>query len=171
MAEAFIARELGRIGVEGMVRSAGVSADPGSPPLDDVVKVMHEFGIDVSEHQSRLLTEELVRDSDLVVGLTREHLREAIVLDPGAFDRTFTLKELVRRSQLAGPRPADAAVGPWLASLVAHRQIVELLGASPDDDVDDPVGRPRAIVRETAAELADLSTQGVSLIWPSALRR
>jgi protein-tyrosine phosphatase len=165
MLAALFARRLERAGINAVVQSAGVSALPGAPALIDAVEVMVEFGIDLSTHESRQLTESMVLDADLVIGLAREHVRETIVLDPAALNRAFTVKELVRRSHQAGRRPPDAELGPWLASLVNARQIDELLGASGDDDVADPVGRPRAVVRQTAAELAGLADAAVSLVW------
>jgi protein-tyrosine phosphatase len=130
---------------------------------------MREFGLDVSQHRSRAVTPELLKGADLVIGLAREHVRETIVLEPDSYGRTFTLRELVRRSRAAGPRPNGADLRPWLESLTAHRDLEELLGASPDDDVDDPVALPRSAVRQTAAELADLTQEAVVLVWPASV--
>jgi protein-tyrosine phosphatase len=167
MLEALIARRLAREGVNAIVRSGGVSAYEGAPPLPEVVTVMREFGIDVSNHASRPVTQELVKGADLVVGLAREHVRETVVLEPDSYGRSFTLKELARRSRSVGPRPSGDELGPWLASLAAERELDELLGASLEDDVEDPVGLPVAAVRRTASELADLTDEIVSSVWPS----
>jgi protein-tyrosine phosphatase len=167
MLEALIARRLAREGINAMVRSVGVHAFDGAPPLPEVVTVMREFGIDVSAHASQRVTPELVQGADLVIGLAREHVRETVVLDPGSFGRSFTIKELVRRTRSAGPRPAAVQLGAWLESLVAEREVDELLGASSEDDVEDPVGRPVAAVRTTASELAGLTDAVVSSVWPS----
>jgi protein-tyrosine phosphatase len=169
MLEALLARRLAREGINATVCSAGVLAHEGGAPLDEVVDVMREFGIDLSQHVSRPVTPELVKGADVVIGLAREHVRETIVLEPDSYDRSFTLKELVRRSRSVGPRPTGTDLGTWLESLVADRDLDELLGASLEDDVEDPVGRPASIVRQTAAELADLAHEAVALVWPSGL--
>jgi protein-tyrosine phosphatase len=167
MVEALIARRLAREGVNAIVKSAGVYALDGAPPTAEVVAVMREFGMDVSGYVSRPITAQLVKGADIVIGLAREHVRETVVLEPDSYGRTFTLRELARRSHAAGPRPAGVDLVPWLESLTADRDIESFLGASADDDVADPVGRPRAVVRQTASELSDLVQETVSLLWPA----
>jgi protein-tyrosine-phosphatase len=166
MLEALLARRLAREGVNAAVLSSGVFAHEGLSPLGEVVEVMREFGIDLSGHASRPVTAQLVKQADLVIGLAREHVRETIVLEPDSYGHSFTLKELVRRGHSAGPRPAGVDLGGWLDSLSADRELDELLGASLDDDVDDPVGLPVSAVRQTAVELADLTAEAVTLLWP-----
>jgi protein-tyrosine phosphatase len=168
VAEALLARRLAREGVNAIVCSAGVQALDGAPPIAEVVAVMREFGIDVSRHSSKPVRAELVKGADMVIGLAREHVRETVVLEPDSYMRTFTLRELLRRSRGAGPRPTGTELVPWLESLTADRDIQAFLGASPDDDVADPVGRPRAVVRQTASEIADVVQETVSLLWPRA---
>jgi len=162
-----LARRLAGEGVKAVVCSAGVNALEGSPPIAEVVTVMREFGLDVSDHVGRPVTAELVKGADVVIGLAREHVRETVVLEPDSYRRTFTLRELVRRGREAGARPAEEELVPWLESLTADRDVETFLGASPDDDVADPVGRPRAVVRQTAAELSDLVEVTVALVWPA----
>jgi protein-tyrosine phosphatase len=166
MLEALLARRLAREGVNAVVCSAGVNALEGAPPIADVVAVMREFGVDVSGHAGRPVTAELIKGADVVIGLAREHVRETVVLEPDSYRRTFTLRELVRRGRAAGPRPAGSELVPWLESLTADRDVEAFLGSSRDDDVADPVGRPRAVVRQTAAELAGLVEETVTLVWP-----
>ena len=52
------------------------------------------------DHVARTLDASIlaVEGHDLVLTMTREHLREVVALDPGAWPRTFTLKEIVRRA-------------------------------------------------------------------------
>ena len=80
--------------------------------------------------------------SDLIVGMAREHVREAACSFPTAYARTFTLKELVRRGRRG--RRARGDDEPFEsgspASTTAATPLMHL-GASPDDDVADPIGR------------------------------
>ncbi len=113
MAEALLRDALGRRGVEASVSSAGlfrggVPASPGS------VKAMAQRGLDLEAHRSRTVTEDLLLGADLVLGMARLHVREAVVAVPQVWPRAFTLKELVRRgSSGAACRPARARWGPW----------------------------------------------------------
>jgi len=105
-----------------------------------------------------------VAGADLVLGMAREHVREAVVLEPAALERSFTLKDLVRRGELMPRR--GGALGEWLAELAAERELRDLLGAAAIDDVNDPVGAPLAAFRETAAELDELASRLVGVAWP-----
>jgi protein-tyrosine phosphatase len=106
-----------------------------------------------------------VTSSDLVVGLAREHVREATLLVPSAYPRTFTLKELVRRGGEVGARGDGESFDEWLARLHEGRNSLMHLGTSPEDDVEDPIGRRPAVYERVADELAQLVDQFVDLAW------
>src|SRR5262249_58128202 len=96
-------------------------------------------------------------DADLVIGMERSHVRRVATLDPAAWERTFTLKELVRRGEHIGPRLVDESGAAWVASAHRGRTREELLGADDVDNLADPMGRPQKAFDQAAAELADLS--------------
>jgi len=152
------------------VESAGLLAGGyASPP--EVVTVMAELGIDLSGHRSAQVSPELVAGSDVVVGMARRHAREVVLLDVAAFDRTFTLKELVRRGDLVGRRQPDEELGPWLGRLHHGRQRTDLVGRSDDDDVSDPLGGPLSAYRTTAREIGALVERAAALLWvPRGIR-
>lgn len=125
---------------------------------------MAKRGFDLSSHQSRRLEDRHVATADLIVGMTREHVREAVVLDPTAWSRAFTLKELVRRARRR-PR-GDEPLDQWLAALASDREAEDLLGTSEADDVADPIGLDRHAYEETADELDRLTAALVALAWP-----
>jgi protein-tyrosine phosphatase len=167
MAGAFLTRALERADVPAQVVSAGIRASEGSPPPSQVVEAMRGFGIELSEHRSRELTPQLARGAHVVLGLTREHLREAVLMDPRLLDAGFTVKELARRAGMQGFRPVNEALEPWLATLVANRDVAELMGADPFDDMADPIGGPLAGYQDTAAELSQLVDRIVRTVWPA----
>lgn len=167
MAAAFLARGLERIDVAAQVVSAGTSAQPGSPAAIEVVETMRGFGIELSTHESRALTPQLVQGAHVVLGLTREHLRESVMMDPRLLDAGFTVKELARRAGKQGFRPVADPLVPWLGALVADRDVTELMGADPLDDVSDPIGGPVVGYQDTAAELHELCGRIVRTVWPS----
>lgn len=163
MAEVVLAAKLAARGVDADVRSAGM-LEGGRPAWPEAVTAMAEWGLDLAPHVSTQLTVPIVRDADLVLGMTREHAREAIVLEPSAYARVFTLKELVRggSSRPRGTQPLDT----WLAEVAAQREVEDLLGADPHDDVEDPIGGPLESFRATAAELDGLLDRLVAAAFP-----
>lgn len=164
MAEVLLQHQLDRSGVEARVHSAGeirggVPASPGS------VRAMASRGLDLDDHRSRRMTAELVTGADLVVGMARRHLREAVLACPEAWPRTFTLKELVRRGEAAGPRAADESLAAWLERVVEGRRPADLLGDDLADDVVDPIGSADHVYEATAVELAELIDRLVELAF------
>jgi len=165
MAAALLARELAARGVLARVRSAGMLGGGGAPPAE-VVTVLAGHGLDVTGHRGRVVTAGDLARADLILALAREHLRHAVVVDPDAWPRAFTLRELVRRGEPAGPRgPAEPLAG-WLARVHAGRSRLALLGDSAQDDVADPMGGPPSGYERTAAELRQLAGRLADFGWP-----
>jgi protein-tyrosine phosphatase len=167
MAEALLRHRLEERGVDARVHSAGLRL-VGEPASAHGVDVLAERGLDLSAHRSRIVDRELLEDADLVVTMAREHLREAILALPDVWTRAFTLKELVRRGELIGPRGPGESVDAWLARAHSGRTRSDLLGSSIDDDVPDPIGSGRSSYVRTADELTDLVDRLVDLAWPRA---
>jgi Protein-tyrosine-phosphatase len=66
------------------VSSAGTNAWDGSPASDGALLVGMERGLDLSEHRSRLLTPEIVRESDLILAMSPSHVARVKEIDPKA---------------------------------------------------------------------------------------
>lgn len=164
MAEALLREKLAAAGVEARVHSAGMFDDDGRPASEDGVAVMSARGLDTSGHRSRRMTAEMLDEADLVIGMARDHLREAVLTSPEVWTRTYTLKEFVRRGTDVGPRAADQPLDEWLAKVHAGRTRNDLLGSSEADDVADPIGQPRAVYEHTADELDHLTSRLTSLV-------
>ena len=92
-------------------------------------------------------------------------MQEAVLLDPSAFSRSFTLKELVRRGRAVGRRGYRESLADWTTRVSAGRRPVDLLGASRDDDIDDPTTNPMVDHHSTAIEIDELVATVVELIW------
>lgn len=140
IAERLLARHLADRGVEAVVTSAGVRG--GRLPVhEDTALAARRVDLDLRNHTSRLLAAEMIatEGADLIIGMTREHLREIVALDPRAWPRTFTLKELARRSYEVS---ASGSVGEWIAVASEGRKAADLMVPSADDDLDDPYGGP-----------------------------
>lgn len=162
MAEALLRHHLDSAGVPAEVSSAGILED-GHRAAPEVLELLAERDIDLSSHRSRRLSRSLIEESDLVLTMARDHLREAVLLAPSAFGRTFTFKELVRRGE-ASPPSAGSERESWLALVGAGRQPRRLLGSAGEDDIADPIGGPMAEFRHTLAELDDLSARLAKLL-------
>ncbi len=156
-------------GLTADVRSAGLR-DQHRTLSVDVIRRMRDRGIDLSGHRSHRLERDDVERADLILTMEHHHLGEVTLLDPAAWARTFTLKEIVRRSVAAGPRPADEPLDRWLARVGAGRTRLELVGAW-RDDVADPAGGSLFEVERTVDELEDLITRLVDAAWPPPRRR
>jgi protein-tyrosine phosphatase len=163
MAEGLLRSYMSQAGIAASVGSAGLLPG-GSPATDDAIAVMSLRGIDIRRHRSRTLNPAIARGTPLIIGMTRQHVREACVTYGAPIARTFTLKELVRRGEKAGPRGPRETVSAWLARVGAGRQTSDLLGNDPADDVADPVGKPREFYERTVLELDDLLGRLVALL-------
>lgn len=144
MAEGLLRTRTAELGLDVRVSSAGAFPG-GSPATPDAVLTLRGMGIDIDHHVSRRLDRDILAGADLVLTMTREHLREAVVTDPSAFGRIFTLKEFVRKLQ-ANPTAT-------LKELHAGRSTRDYLHNDPEDDVPDPIGKPRAVYESTAQDL------------------
>ncbi len=165
MAEGLLKHALAARGIEARVHSAGL-LDDGRPASTHGVDVLRSHGIDLGKHRSRRFTVEMVREADLVIGMARQHVREAVVQVPAAWPRSFTLKELVRRGSSVGPRRSGEALADWLIRVHAGRRASEMLGDDEHDDVFDPIGSSRSRYEATASELEGLVHRLVEMAFP-----
>jgi protein-tyrosine phosphatase len=168
MAEAILRHRLTELGVDARVASAGLLRS-GQPASAHGVDVLRGRGVDMTAHRSRSMSRDILSASDLLLGMAREHVREAVVMDPGVWPRTFTLKELVRRGEATGPRGPGEPLRDWLAWVGQGRRVADLTGSSPQDDVADPIGMPRTAYERLAAELDGLIDRFVALAVAGAL--
>jgi len=75
------------------VLSAGIGAIDGQPPSPHAVEAMRELGLDISRQRSHMLTANVVREADLIFGMTHNHVDSVILLYPFAAEKTFLLRE------------------------------------------------------------------------------
>jgi protein-tyrosine phosphatase len=167
MAAALLARQLSGLGVAARVRSAGMLRG-GDPPLPEVISVMARYGIDITGHRSRVACAADLARASLVLAMARDNLRYAVVTEPGAWPRTFTLRELIRRGERVGPRPPGEPFSGWLSRVHAGRERPALLGDAADDDVPDPAGGPLRAYADVAGLLDRSLTRLAELGWAQA---
>jgi protein-tyrosine-phosphatase len=165
MAEAMLRNRLEARGIDVHVHSAGLQ-EGGYPVTEETSDVLSRRGLDASSHESRQLSPDLLRGADLVIGMARRHVVEAVVMAPQTWTKAFTLKEFVRRAEGVGARAPEMPLTTWLTHVAGIRNRSELLGESPVDDVRDPVTEPMETTFEAAAaEIEGLINKLVNLIW------
>jgi len=116
MAEVLLRREVAARGLnDTVVSSAGTGAWDGAPASEGAYLVSLEHELDLSAHRARLLTRDLLGQSDLVLTMARHHQARVQELAPDA--RVFLLGEYAGRSG------ADAEVAdPFGGDLDVYRQ-------------------------------------------------
>ena len=147
------------------VTSSGVSAGDGVPATSPTIDAAATLRVDLTAHRSTRLHASQVRAANLVIGMERRHVQEAVLRDPSAFTRSFTLKELVRRGRAIGRRGYRETLAEWTTRVSAGRRPVDLLGASREDDIADPTSNPLVEHESTALEINELVATTVELIW------
>ena len=165
LAAALLARRLTASGAPAAVDSAGLFGG-GQPVPDDVAALAPGFGVSLQAHRSRAVSAEELVGADLVLAMGREHARELVLLSPARFPVIFTLPELVRRGTAVGSRRTGQPLADWLSEAARGRRHADLLGASPEDDVPDPMGGPPEAYEEMAVTLAGLVEALVRVAWP-----
>ena len=100
------------------ILSAGIGAVDGDLPTHHSVNAMREIGIDISGQRSRALTADLVKQADLILGMTHSHTDTVALLYPKAAEKTFLLREF------------DETLEPY------------------EKDISDPIGSPYHIYVE-----------------------
>jgi protein-tyrosine phosphatase len=117
------------------VASAGTRAVVGSGVHPLTAAALAQRGIPTEGHAARDLSARLVRDADLILGMTRSHRSAAVRLDPAALRRAFALAEFAR---LCGTSLAQSQQPDGMIERLSARR----WAASPPeaDDIPDPIG-------------------------------
>ena len=76
------------------ISSAGLIVTDGLPASPNAIKVMAEENIDISGHQSRHLTREMVRNTNIIFVMTQWHKLEVIGLLEKPGKEIYLIKEL-----------------------------------------------------------------------------
>jgi protein-tyrosine-phosphatase len=95
IAEAFLRDLLYKEGLAGeyFVSSAGTGAFPGMPASHNAVQALKVLGIDLSQHCSSAISDELIDNADLILTMTASHKNSLLRLRPDAVFKIYTLTE------------------------------------------------------------------------------
>lgn len=154
LAAALLRKHGEAVGIEMAVTSAGFLAE-GQEAHPDTVRAGRDVGVDLVGHRSRRVSARMLawEGRDLVIAMTRKHLRELVVMEPSIWNHTVTLRELDRLIQSRG--------GP-LAEMLAGRRPRDLVEDSDGDDVPDPIGASADHHRALAVDLDHTAERVVS---------
>jgi protein-tyrosine phosphatase len=110
------------------VASAGTWGVDGRPAAENAVAVMHERGIDISDHMARTIRSEHVAEADLILAMSREH--EAMIRNTWP---QYAWK-VHRLSEMAGKRK-DVA-DPYGQPIENYRACADLISTYIDRGLD-----------------------------------
>jgi protein-tyrosine-phosphatase len=165
-AEAWLRAWLEETDVDATVRSVGLLTQGRSSP-PELIEVAMNAGVDLSAHRSSLMKVEDLEKADLVIGMGREHVREAVTTSPPVWPRCFTLKEFVRRGRALGVRRPEQSMEAWLSALHQGRRTADLLGSAAEDDVFDPMRTTsQQDFQDCVFQLTRLVEELAILLWP-----
>lgn len=88
--------------------SAGIGTMPGMMASPNTIEVMKQEGIDVSDHRAQLVTEDMIKDTDLVLGMEPIHVSTVLSIVPEAKDKTSLLLEYAYENE--NDKPTNIAV-------------------------------------------------------------
>jgi protein-tyrosine phosphatase len=143
--------------------SAGVWAREGDTMTEQAADLSIHYGGRPSDHRAKRLTRDLVDSADLVLGLTREHRKEIVQLQPRASRMSFTLNEFARLfenlradsgavDELQQLSESNHFLQEVVASVASRRGLAPPADAALDDIVD-PYNRSRATYERAAAAI------------------
>lgn len=96
------------------VESAGVAAVPGSPASPHAIKAMAKVGLDLSDHRASLFSPSHVEKSDLVLGMTEQHLQAIHSFFPDAPTLLGLFKHWMEDDSSDVPDPFGGSLNEYL---------------------------------------------------------
>lgn len=126
----------------------------GLPATLDASAALAGRGIDVSDHQSERLANEMIEQADLIVTAEKVHVARICSDRLDVFRRTFTLPELASIVSGRSPRESEPLTS-WLASIAPDRTPASYLN-SYVPEVADPTGLSPLAFASAVAEMERL---------------
>lgn len=148
-----------------VVTSAGTGALVGHRMPDQAQVIARDLGVAAPEaHVARALTIDQLRDSNLVIALSREHRRAIVEMLPRGARHTFTLRELSRllenvddgeflEMRALAPEDVSGRLHELVEIAASRRGLVRPPEHPEDDDVLDPYRRNDAAYQESANQV------------------
>ena len=109
------------------IRSAGIMAGSGLPASAEAIKVMTEKGLDLSQHRSQRLDEELLQWADIVLTMTDSHRQHIISRYPISANKIYTLAEFSGIEHIDVIDPFGLGIEAYRQSAVQLQQLIKQL--------------------------------------------
>lgn len=93
MAAAILKEMAEEKGLDIEVDSAGIFAFAGDRASREAIEVLKDKALDISHHRSKLVTDKLLEEADLVLTMTFSHKETLLFKHPFVSGKIYTLKE------------------------------------------------------------------------------
>ncbi|MFC5338953.1 low molecular weight phosphatase family protein [Leucobacter denitrificans] len=149
-------------GLPAIVHSAGTQALVDHGMTTENQDIAAELGLDgFGGHRARQITEQFIREADLVLALSREHRSAIVELVPRASRKVFTLREFARLARAVtrgelGASESELAEGRMRDAVEVVAQLRGTVPAPEDPlelDVIDPYKQSDEIYVRSAGEI------------------
>ncbi len=110
------------------VVSAGISTLTGMMASSNAIEVMRREGIDISVHRAQAVTQQMIKEADLILGMEPIHIEMVLNIVPEAKEKTHLLVEYACGKEI------DAKINPWVV---------------------DPIGKPKEVYESVLITLKD----------------
>jgi|SRR5215211_4410516 len=138
------------------VSSAGTHGLVGHPISEPMADLLRADGIETNKFAARRVSEQMLKDAELILSMTRAQRGLVVERWPAAVRRTFTLREFARLLDRV-----DLSVLPTSSPAERLRAAIPLVAAqrgrlrtSPDDDdVIDPFRRSNDVYAQSFAQI------------------
>ncbi len=107
------------------IGSAGISAFDGQAASQYSVDVMNQENIDISDHDSRMLTTEIVEQASHIFGMTRTHRDAVQMMFPEAREKVFVLREFLVGADADFDLDVSDPIGGSLDEYVRTRNLIK----------------------------------------------
>jgi len=84
-------KQMAPTGISISVDSAGVHGRDGQEGSPEAIEVLGERGLDLGEHRSKMLTNELIERADVIYTMTPSHAQAVMQMAPGSVLKVFPL--------------------------------------------------------------------------------
>lgn len=138
-----------------LVLSAGVAASEGAMASSQAVDVMEERGLDLSNHQSRPLSDAIIDRADLILTMTRGHRAAILAAWPDRSDQVRTLRR--DGGDIADPVGSSVEIYQQCADQI-ERELASWIAELPSDFLSieieqiDEADRPMPNIKRDSQE-------------------
>lgn len=155
MAAALARNQLTRRAVPNDITSAGF-LDGGMSAAPGAVRVLHELGIDLTDHVSTRIEPRDLVAADVVITMENSHILDLASVDPFAAKHAISLRDAAATiSETPAPPLTSDELRGWIAR--SQPDLTTVLDSN--SDIPDPMGRSLRHFRQVRDLIGDLIEQ------------